>query len=66
MILDHSDSEESDNEDDELAPDQKIQILSFLEDCSIPELVSIPGCSLKKAEKLAQLRPFGSWKNMVL
>lgn len=43
----------------------KGQIVQFFEEASLDELSLISGCSLKKAQKVMELRPFGGWRNLV-
>uniref|UniRef100_A0A8C7NMI4 DNA helicase n=1 Tax=Oncorhynchus mykiss TaxID=8022 RepID=A0A8C7NMI4_ONCMY len=66
-------SSEFEGEDDELdfvADDAgtstlKGQILSFFQEASLDELSLIAGCSLKKAQKIVELRPFAVWQDLV-
>ncbi|XP_038869080.1 SWI/SNF-related matrix-associated actin-dependent regulator of chromatin subfamily A containing DEAD/H box 1A [Salvelinus namaycush] len=65
-------SSEFEGEDDELdfvAEDEgtstlKSQILSFFQEASLDELSLIAGCSLKKAQKIVELRPFAVWQDL--
>ncbi|XP_061216939.1 SWI/SNF-related matrix-associated actin-dependent regulator of chromatin subfamily A containing DEAD/H box 1 [Neopsephotus bourkii] len=41
------------------------KILSFLQDASMSELVLIPQCSQKTAQKIIALRPFNSWEALL-
>ncbi|XP_071973931.1 SWI/SNF-related matrix-associated actin-dependent regulator of chromatin subfamily A containing DEAD/H box 1 isoform X1 [Engystomops pustulosus] len=43
----------------------KTRIVSFLQDASLDELSLIPQCSLKKAQRITELRPFHSWDSLV-
>lgn len=43
----------------------KAKILSFLQDASMSELILIPQCSQKTAQKIIVLRPFNSWEALV-
>ncbi|XP_065547932.1 SWI/SNF-related matrix-associated actin-dependent regulator of chromatin subfamily A containing DEAD/H box 1 isoform X2 [Lathamus discolor] len=43
----------------------KAKILSFLQDASMSELVLIPQCSQKTAQKIIVLRPFNSWEALL-
>lgn len=43
----------------------KTKIVSFLQDASLDELSLIPQCSLKKAQRITELRPFHSWDSLV-
>lgn len=43
----------------------KKEIISFFQDASIDELSLISGCSVKKAQKIVELRPFDSWQSLV-
>ncbi|KAF7662346.1 hypothetical protein LDENG_00238680 [Lucifuga dentata] len=72
---------ESDNEDDALSSefedsddeldikggmtDIKTEMLMFLQDASIDELSLIGGCSVKKAQKIVELRPFDNWESLM-
>ncbi|XP_016338994.1 SWI/SNF-related matrix-associated actin-dependent regulator of chromatin subfamily A containing DEAD/H box 1b isoform X1 [Sinocyclocheilus anshuiensis] len=59
VLLD-SDSDQS----DETLSKLKSEILSFFQTASVDELTLIAGCSLKKAQKITELRPFKAWKNL--
>lgn len=43
----------------------KKEIMAFFQDASIDELSLIAGCSVKKAQKIVELRPYNSWKSLV-
>ncbi|KAM9328933.1 SWI/SNF-related matrix-associated actin-dependent regulator of chromatin subfamily A containing DEAD/H box 1 [Gastrophryne carolinensis] len=43
----------------------KTKIVSFLQDASLDELSLIPQCSLKKAQRITELRPFHSWDSLL-
>uniref|UniRef100_A0A673YWR6 DNA helicase n=1 Tax=Salmo trutta TaxID=8032 RepID=A0A673YWR6_SALTR len=66
-------SSEFEGEDDELdflAGDEgtstlKDQILHFFQEASLDELSLIAGCSLKKGQKIVELRPFAVWQDLV-
>uniref|UniRef100_A0A4W6BV06 DNA helicase n=1 Tax=Lates calcarifer TaxID=8187 RepID=A0A4W6BV06_LATCA len=60
-------SSEFEDSDDELdskggMTEIKKEILAFFQDASIDELSLIAGCSVKKAQKIVELRPFDSWE----
>ncbi|XP_066568320.1 SWI/SNF-related matrix-associated actin-dependent regulator of chromatin subfamily A containing DEAD/H box 1A [Amia ocellicauda] len=63
-----SDYEKSSGEDSEAEDgiDQEIQvkILNFLQDASVDELSLISQCSVKKATKIVELRPFKNWEDL--
>ncbi|XP_038845195.1 SWI/SNF-related matrix-associated actin-dependent regulator of chromatin subfamily A containing DEAD/H box 1A-like isoform X2 [Salvelinus namaycush] len=40
------------------------QILLFFQEASLDELSLIAGCSVKKAKKIVELRPFALWSNL--
>lgn len=40
-------------------------VLQFFNEGSVGELAAISGCSKKKAEVVAQIRPFKDWKDIV-
>ncbi|XP_052464419.1 SWI/SNF-related matrix-associated actin-dependent regulator of chromatin subfamily A containing DEAD/H box 1b isoform X4 [Carassius gibelio] len=42
----------------------KSEILSFFQTASVDELTLIAGCSSKKAQKITELRPFKTWKDL--
>ncbi|XP_028830533.1 SWI/SNF-related matrix-associated actin-dependent regulator of chromatin subfamily A containing DEAD/H box 1b isoform X2 [Denticeps clupeoides] len=42
----------------------KIQILTFFQEASLDELSLIAGCSLRKAQKIVELRPFKKWEDL--
>lgn len=63
-------SSEFEDSDEELDPkgsmtDLKKEMLKFFHDASIDELSLIAGCSVKKAQKILELRPFESWQQLV-
>ncbi|XP_067377424.1 SWI/SNF-related matrix-associated actin-dependent regulator of chromatin subfamily A containing DEAD/H box 1A isoform X2 [Channa argus] len=63
-------SSEFEDSDDELdskggMTELKKEMLSFFQDASIDELSLIAGCSVKKAQKIVELRPFQSWQSLV-
>ncbi|TNN67613.1 SWI/SNF-related matrix-associated actin-dependent regulator of chromatin subfamily A containing DEAD/H box 1A [Liparis tanakae] len=63
-------SSEFEDSDEELDPkggmtDLKKEMLKFFHDASIDELSLIAGCSVKKAQKILELRPFESWQHLV-
>ncbi|XP_067289723.1 SWI/SNF-related matrix-associated actin-dependent regulator of chromatin subfamily A containing DEAD/H box 1b isoform X2 [Pseudorasbora parva] len=59
VLLD-SDSDQS----DETLSKLKSEILNFFQTASADELTLIAGCSLKKAQKITELRPFKKWKDL--
>ncbi|KAM8886607.1 SWI/SNF-related matrix-associated actin-dependent regulator of chromatin subfamily A containing DEAD/H box 1A isoform 2-T2 [Spinachia spinachia] len=61
-----SEFEDSDEELDSTGgmTDLKKEILNFFRDASIDELSLIAGCSVKKAQKIVELRPFDSWQSL--
>uniref|UniRef100_A0A7N8XIW3 DNA helicase n=1 Tax=Mastacembelus armatus TaxID=205130 RepID=A0A7N8XIW3_9TELE len=77
----HVSSEEEDNDEDTVSSDfedsddcldsesgmtdPKKEIIKFFQNASIDELSLIPGCSVKKAQKIVELRPFDSWESLV-
>lgn len=63
-------SSEFEDSDDELESkvgmtEVKREILAFFQDASLDELSLMSGCSIKKAQKIVELRPFKSWKTLV-
>ncbi|TDH12784.1 hypothetical protein EPR50_G00051590 [Perca flavescens] len=63
-------SSEFEDSDDELdsnggMTDLKKEILKFFQDATIDELSLIAGCSVKKAQKIVELRPFDSWQSLI-
>ncbi|XP_068560062.1 SWI/SNF-related matrix-associated actin-dependent regulator of chromatin subfamily A containing DEAD/H box 1A [Cebidichthys violaceus] len=63
-------SSEFEDSDEELDPkgamtDLKKEMLSFFRDSSIDDLTLIAGCSVKKAQKIVQLRPFNGWQSLL-
>lgn len=63
-------SSEFDDSDDDLGGDGDMtnvekEILAFFQDASIDELSLIAGCSVKKAQKIVELRPFDTWSSLV-
>ncbi|XP_076876460.1 SWI/SNF-related matrix-associated actin-dependent regulator of chromatin subfamily A containing DEAD/H box 1b isoform X2 [Brachyhypopomus gauderio] len=56
---------DSDQEEvDEALPRLKMQILDFFQSAAVDELTLIAGCSLKKAQKIVELRPFKKWDDL--
>ncbi|KAK5614616.1 hypothetical protein CRENBAI_016041 [Crenichthys baileyi] len=60
---------EFEDSDDELEGDSgrldvKKEMLAFFQDASIDELSLIGGCSVKKAQRIVELRPFDSWESL--
>ncbi|XP_056323369.1 SWI/SNF-related matrix-associated actin-dependent regulator of chromatin subfamily A containing DEAD/H box 1b isoform X3 [Danio aesculapii] len=55
-----SDSDQS----EETLSKLKTEILCFFQSASVDELTLIAGCSLKKAQKITELRPFKTWKDL--
>uniref|UniRef100_A0A673WLJ8 DNA helicase n=1 Tax=Salmo trutta TaxID=8032 RepID=A0A673WLJ8_SALTR len=41
------------------------QILRFFQEASLDELSLISGCSVKKAQRIVELRPFNEWEDLV-
>ncbi|XP_073323305.1 SWI/SNF-related matrix-associated actin-dependent regulator of chromatin subfamily A containing DEAD/H box 1A [Pagrus major] len=62
-----SEFEDSDNELDTKGgmTELKKEIIGFFQKASIDELSLIAGCSVKKAQKIVELRPFDSWQSLV-
>lgn len=63
-------SSEFEDSDDELdstggMTELKKEILKFFQQASIDELSLIAGCSVKKAQKIVELRPFDKWQSLV-
>lgn len=62
-----SEFEDSDNELDSrgAVTEMKNEIVKFFQNASIDELSLIAGCSIKKAQKIVELRPFDDWQSLV-
>ncbi|XP_051924566.1 SWI/SNF-related matrix-associated actin-dependent regulator of chromatin subfamily A containing DEAD/H box 1A [Hippocampus zosterae] len=65
------DTEDADSSDrdscDDAFPNMgglKEEILKFFEEATIDELALISGCSVKKAKKIVELRPFKNWLSL--
>lgn len=63
-------SSEFEDSDEELRAkggetDVKTEIVKFFQTASVDEMSLISGCSVKKAQKVLELRPFHSWKSLV-
>ncbi|XP_062239417.1 SWI/SNF-related matrix-associated actin-dependent regulator of chromatin subfamily A containing DEAD/H box 1A [Platichthys flesus] len=63
-------SSEFENSDEELDSNGAItgikkEVLKYFGEASKDELMLIAGCSVKKALKIVELRPFSSWKSLV-
>uniref|UniRef100_A0A6Q2XMJ0 SWI/SNF-related, matrix-associated actin-dependent regulator of chromatin, subfamily a, containing DEAD/H box 1 n=1 Tax=Esox lucius TaxID=8010 RepID=A0A6Q2XMJ0_ESOLU len=52
-------------EEDEGTSLLKGKILLFFQEASLDELSLIAGCSVKKAQKIVELRPFAVWQDLV-
>ncbi|XP_035685571.1 SWI/SNF-related matrix-associated actin-dependent regulator of chromatin subfamily A containing DEAD/H box 1-like [Branchiostoma floridae] len=63
---DLDDSFGEDDEDAEDMPSEKqVALLSLFSESTLEELMTVPGCSKKKAEVIMAARPFKNWKNIV-
>ncbi|XP_069834431.1 SWI/SNF-related matrix-associated actin-dependent regulator of chromatin subfamily A containing DEAD/H box 1 isoform X2 [Dendropsophus ebraccatus] len=51
--------------DETMEEEYKTRIVSFLQYASLDELSLIPQCSLKKAQRITELRPFHSWDSLL-
>uniref|UniRef100_A0A8C7LID9 SNF2 related chromatin remodeling ATPase with DExD box 1b n=1 Tax=Oncorhynchus kisutch TaxID=8019 RepID=A0A8C7LID9_ONCKI len=61
-----SEDEASDDFDDSAEGSLvKGQILRFFQEASLDELSLISGCSVKKAQRIVELRPFNEWENLL-
>lgn len=62
-----SEFEDSDEELDSKGgmTEMKNEIVKFFQNASIDELSLIAGCSVKKAQKIVELRPFDDWQSLV-
>ncbi|KAM9455793.1 SWI/SNF-related matrix-associated actin-dependent regulator of chromatin subfamily A containing DEAD/H box 1b isoform 2-T2 [Clarias gariepinus] len=52
------------DEADEKLPRLKAQILDFFQKATVDELTLIAGCSVKKAQKIIELRPYQTWSSL--
>ncbi|XP_054895897.1 SWI/SNF-related matrix-associated actin-dependent regulator of chromatin subfamily A containing DEAD/H box 1A isoform X2 [Poeciliopsis prolifica] len=61
-----SEFEDSDDEVESITAkkDVKDEMLAFFQDATIDELSLISGCSVKKAQRIVELRPFNSWESL--
>ncbi|KAJ8262723.1 hypothetical protein COCON_G00151800 [Conger conger] len=59
-----SDSDPDSDQEDGVAPDLQGRILGFLQEASLDELTLIGGCSVRKAQKIVELRPFKAWQDL--
>ncbi|KAG5841451.1 hypothetical protein ANANG_G00199640 [Anguilla anguilla] len=50
--------------EDGVGPQLRGRILAFFQEASLDELSLIAGCSVKKAQKIAELRPFRLWRDL--
>ncbi|XP_066507678.1 SWI/SNF-related matrix-associated actin-dependent regulator of chromatin subfamily A containing DEAD/H box 1b [Hoplias malabaricus] len=57
-------SDSDSDQADETLPKLKAQILNFFQNATVDELTLIAGCSLKKAQKITELRPFKTWSDL--
>ncbi|KAM4053663.1 SWI/SNF-related matrix-associated actin-dependent regulator of chromatin subfamily A containing DEAD/H box 1 [Anomaloglossus baeobatrachus] len=51
--------------DETMEEEYQDKVVSFLQDASLDELALIPQCSLKKAQRITELRPFHSWDSLL-
>ncbi|XP_071763311.1 SWI/SNF-related matrix-associated actin-dependent regulator of chromatin subfamily A containing DEAD/H box 1A [Centroberyx gerrardi] len=63
-------SSEFEDSDEELNPQGEMsalkrEILKFFQEASLDELSLIAGCSVKKAQKIVELRPFDGWQSLI-
>uniref|UniRef100_H3DJN5 DNA helicase n=1 Tax=Tetraodon nigroviridis TaxID=99883 RepID=H3DJN5_TETNG len=63
-------SSEFEDSDEELSTkgdmtDIKTEIVTFFQTASVDEMSLISGCSVKKAQKVLELRPFDSWRSLI-
>lgn len=63
-------SSEFEDSDDEIdvekgKPDLREEILTFFQNGTIDELSLIAGCSVKKAQRIVELRPYKTWESLV-
>ncbi|XP_007257862.2 SWI/SNF-related matrix-associated actin-dependent regulator of chromatin subfamily A containing DEAD/H box 1b isoform X2 [Astyanax mexicanus] len=58
------DSDSDSDQPDETLPRVKGQILNFFQNATVDELTLIAGCSLKKAQKIVELRPYKTWNDL--
>lgn len=54
-----------DSESGEVLTPARSAVLSFFQDCTSDELLTVPGCSKKKAEAVIGYRPFEGWADLV-
>lgn len=54
-----------DSESGEVLTPARSAVLSFFQDCTLEELLNVPGCSKKKAEAVIGYRPFEGWADLV-
>ncbi|XP_072351423.1 SWI/SNF-related matrix-associated actin-dependent regulator of chromatin subfamily A containing DEAD/H box 1-like [Scyliorhinus torazame] len=50
--------------DEEVEDECRTKIVSFLQDATVDELTLIPQCSLRKSQKITELRPFNNWETL--
>ena len=55
----------SEEEVETFSEEFKVQVVVFYNSASVEEMVSIEGSSMKKAELIASIRPFNSFKELV-
>ncbi|XP_045609642.2 SWI/SNF-related matrix-associated actin-dependent regulator of chromatin subfamily A containing DEAD/H box 1 homolog [Procambarus clarkii] len=63
-VYDSEDDESGGEEDPKKTGDRHL-VLKFFNEASVGELAAIGGCSRKKAEVIAQIRPFKDWTDIV-
>lgn len=59
-----SDADSDTEPDTQMTTDRQL-VLQFFNEGSVGELAAISGCSKKKAEVVAQIRPFKDWKDII-
>uniref|UniRef100_UPI00398F8655 SWI/SNF-related matrix-associated actin-dependent regulator of chromatin subfamily A containing DEAD/H box 1-like isoform X2 n=1 Tax=Pristiophorus japonicus TaxID=55135 RepID=UPI00398F8655 len=52
----------SEDEDEEAEAEYRTKIISFLQDATVDELALIPQCSLRRAQKITEFRPYNNWE----
>ena len=55
----------SEQDDYEMSSGERAEVLSLLDSSELSDIALVKGCSWKKAAKIASLRPFEDWNNLV-
>ena len=55
----------SEQDDCEMSSGERAEVLSLLDSSELSDVALVKGCSWRKAAKIASLRPFEHWNDLV-